>query len=355
MTTSPPTVPVAPHIVFDGVAKAYAGRNGTVQALAAVDCEIRHGEVFGIIGRSGAGKSTLLRTINALELPTQGRVQVHGVDPAQLDEDALVALRRRIGMIFQHFNLLSAKTVRENVALPLRVAGERPAIIKARVDELLRLVGLADKGDVYPAQLSGGQKQRVGIARALVHGPEMLLCDEATSALDPETTQSILALLRDINRQLGLTVVLITHDMAVIRAICDRVLVLDQGQVQETGEVWRVFGAPQAAATRALLQPLQQGLPPDLLGQLRPAPTDPADRAVFSLRFAGEQHPQGLPLQALAAIQARLLHGGLDRLRGHPLGQLLLSVPAVPLPSLEYLRQSTGADHLELLGYVRTH
>lgn len=322
MTTLPPPVQLAPHIVFDGVGKSYAGRSSQVQALSAVNFDIHHGEVFGIIGRSGAGKSTLLRTINALETPSEGKVQIHGVDPAQLDENALVALRRRVGMIFQHFNLLSAKTVRENVALPLRVAGERPAIIKARVDELLTLVGLSDKGHAYPAQLSGGQKQRVGIARALVHGPEVLLCDEATSALDPETTQSILSLLRDINRQLHLTVVLITHDMAVIRAICDRVLVLDQGQVQEIGEVWRVFGAPQAAATQALLQPLQQGL----------------------------------PLQALAALgsQATLLHGGLDRLRGHSLGQLLVSTPATGLPSLDALRHSTGADHLELLGYVRT-
>lgn len=356
MTTLPPPVQLAPHIVFDGVGKSYAGRGSQVQALSAVNFDIRHGEVFGIIGRSGAGKSTLLRTINALETPSEGRVQIHGVDPAQLDENALVALRRRVGMIFQHFNLLSAKTVRENVALPLRVAGERPAIIKARVDELLALVGLSDKGHAYPAQLSGGQKQRVGIARALVHGPEVLLCDEATSALDPETTQSILSLLRDINRQLRLTVVLITHDMAVIRAICDRVLVLDQGQVQEIGEVWRVFGAPQAPATQALLQPLQQGLPPDLARQLLPQASSNADRAVLSLRFSGVQRPQGLPLQALAALgsQATLLHGGLDRLRGHSLGQLLVSAPATGLPCLDTLRQSTGADHLELLGYVRT-
>ncbi|MEG2046967.1 MAG: ATP-binding cassette domain-containing protein [Comamonas sp.] len=355
MTTLPPPVQLAPHIVFDGVGKSYAGRSSQVQALSAVNFDIHHGEVFGIIGRSGAGKSTLLRTINALETPSEGRVQIHGVDPAQLDENALVALRRRIGMIFQHFNLLSAKTVRENIALPLRVAGERPAIIKARVDELLALVGLSDKGNAYPAQLSGGQKQRVGIARALVHGPEVLLCDEATSALDPETTQSILSLLRDINRQLRLTVVLITHDMAVIRAICDRVLVLDQGQVQEIGEVWRVFGAPQATATQALLQPLQHSLPPDLARQLVPQPIHSADRAVLSLRFAGAQRPQGLPLQALAALgdQATLLHGGLDRLRGHSLGQLLVSTPAANLPSLDALRHSTGADHLELLGYVR--
>lgn len=357
MTTLPPAVQLAPHIVFDNVGKSYAGHSGLVEALSAVSFDIRHGEVFGIIGRSGAGKSTLLRTINALETPTSGQVQVHGINPAKLDEEALVTLRRRIGMIFQHFNLLSAKTVAENIALPLRVAGERPALIKRRVDELLNLVGLTDKANVYPAQLSGGQKQRVGIARALVHAPEVLLCDEATSALDPETTQSILTLLRDINRQLKLTVVLITHDMGVIRAICDRVLVLDRGQVQEVGKVWRVFGAPQAKATQALLRPLQQDLPPDLAQQLMAASTEPLDRAVFSLRFAGSRHAQGLPLQALAALgtQATLLHGGLDRLDGHALGQLLISTPVANLPSLETLHHATGAEHLELLGYVRTN
>jgi len=259
-----------PHIVFDRVHKQYAGPGTPVTALEALSFDIRRGEVFGIIGRSGAGKSTLLRTINRLEDPSGGRVSVDGVEVNRLDEDGLVALRRRIGMIFQHFNLLSAKTVRENVALPLKVAGVKPAEASRRVEALLDLVGLRDKADTYPAQLSGGQKQRVGIARARVHQPEVLLCDEATSALDPETTQSILALLSDINRQLGLTVVLITHDMAVIREVCDRVLVLDQGRLVELGEVWRVFGQPQADATRALLRPLQHDLPADLVAALVP-------------------------------------------------------------------------------------
>ena len=357
MTTLPPPVQLAPHITFTGVGKSYRGQNGPVQALSAVDFDIRHGEVFGIIGRSGAGKSTLLRTINALETPTQGRVHIHGVNPAELNEDALVGLRRKIGMIFQHFNLLSAKTVYENVALPLRVAGEKPATIDARVKELLQLVGLGDKGHAYPSQLSGGQKQRVGIARALVHRPEILLCDEATSALDPETTQSILALLRDINRKMNLTVVLITHDMAVIRDICDRVLVLDRGQLQEIGEVWRVFGNPQSAATQALLQPLQLGLPPEVAQQLQPTADAAHQRALLSVRFHGAHNAQGLPLQALATLgpNAALLQGGLERLRGHSLGQLLVTLPAAELPAFDLLRQQLGADQLELLGYVRTH
>ena len=245
-----------PHITFERVDKTYPGASAL--ALDGISFNIARGEVFGIIGRSGAGKSTLLRTINMLERPDAGQVRIDGADIGALDEDGLVTLRRRIGMIFQHFNLLSAKTVFENVALPLRVAGVPRDAIAARVTELLDLVGLSDKTHVYPAKLSGGQKQRVGIARALVHRPEILLCDEATSALDPETTEQILALLRDINHRLALTVVLVTHDMAVIRDACDRVLVLDHGRVVEHGTVHHVFAAPQAEATLALLRPLRQ-------------------------------------------------------------------------------------------------
>ena len=247
-----------PHIVFEQIGKTFAG--ATAPALVDISFSIGRAETFGIIGRSGAGKSTLLRTINMLERPDRGQVWIDDADIGRFDEDHLVALRRRIGMIFQHFNLMSAKTVFDNVALPLRVAGVKRAEIEARVNELLAMVGLADKAQAYPAMLSGGQKQRVGIARALVHRPEILLCDEATSALDPETTEQILALLRDINRQLGLTVVLITHDMAVIEAVCDRVLVLDHGHVMEQGPVWRVFAEPQADATVALLKPLRRRL-----------------------------------------------------------------------------------------------
>ena len=246
----------APHITFERVSKTYPG--ASTLALDAISFSIARGEVFGIIGRSGAGKSTLLRTINMLERPDAGTVQIDDVDVGLLDEDGLVALRRRVGMIFQHFNLLSAKTVFENVALPLRVAGVPREAIASRVTELLALVGLSEKAHVYPAKLSGGQKQRVGIARALVHRPEILLCDEATSALDPETTEQILALLGDINHRLGLTVVLVTHDMAVIRDACDRVLVLDHGRVVEHGTVGQVFADPHAEATLALLRPLRQ-------------------------------------------------------------------------------------------------
>ncbi|WP_064572551.1 methionine ABC transporter ATP-binding protein [Cupriavidus gilardii] len=248
-----------PHIVFDAIRKTYAG--SATPALADISFTIGRGERFGIIGRSGAGKSTLLRTINMLELPDAGSVDIDGRDIGKLDENGLVALRRRVGMIFQHFNLLSAKTVFDNVALPLRVAGVPRHDIAARVMELLDLVGLSDKARAYPAMLSGGQKQRVGIARALVHRPDILLCDEATSALDPESTEQILALLRDINERFALTVVLITHDMAVIHEACERVLVLDHGRIVEQGPVWQVFAEPRAEATVALLRPLRRRMP----------------------------------------------------------------------------------------------
>ena len=255
-------------------------------------------------------------------------------------------------MIFQHFNLLSAKTVRENIGLPLKVAGVPAAEVCRRVDKLLALVGLADKAEVHPARLSGGQKQRVGIARALVHDPEILLCDEATSALDPETTCAILALLREINAELGLTIVLITHDMSVIRQICDEVLVLDSGNIVECGPVWQVFGAPRGTATQALLSPLRHGLSEDLAARLQSDPPPRGGRAILALRFTGEQHASGISLAGLLALapDAELLHGGIDRIQGHALGDLLVSVPVESLRSAAGLRFSP--DFLKVLGYV---
>lgn len=349
---APATDRAQPHIVFEGIAKVYPGAGGGVHALHEVSFNVRRGQIFGIIGRSGAGKSTLLRSINMLERPSHGRVRVDGIDVGALDENGLVALRRKIGMIFQHFNLLSAKTVRDNVGLPLKVAGVPAAEIRRRVDFLLDMVGLADKACVYPAKLSGGQKQRVGIARALVHDPEILLCDEATSALDPESTHAILDLLRDINARFGLTIVLITHDMSVIRAICDEVLVLDQGRIVEQGDVWQVFGESKGEATRALLQPLRRGLPGDLADRLRPEPPARGGSAILSLRFTGESHPDGVSLESLVALApgATLLHGGIDRIQGHAQGDLLLAVP------VGALRSAAGArfapDSLKILGYI---
>ncbi len=349
--------PVAGSVTFDGLGKVYHSSAGPVHALENIHLDIRAGSIFGIIGRSGAGKSSLLRTINRLERPTEGRVLVDGQDISTLDENGLVALRRRVGMIFQHFNLLSAKTVFDNVALPLRVAGVREANVFQRVTELLDLVGLSDKHQTYPGRLSGGQKQRVGIARALVHHPEILLCDEATSALDPETTQSILALLRDINRQLGLTVVLITHEMGVIREICDQVLVLENGRIAETGPVWAVFGDPQHDATRALLRPLEHDLPQDLLQKLLThAPTSGPFQRVLELVFTGQGQiePDLDRIAQTLGSRVRLLHGGVDRIQGHTHGRLLISTAGQGPAATALVRQQL-CHYAKELGYVTDH
>ncbi|MCC8402249.1 ATP-binding cassette domain-containing protein [Paraburkholderia sp. MMS20-SJTN17] len=367
-----PAEDTAPAVVFDDAGKVFTGARGEpAVALANVRLNVRRGEIFGIIGRSGAGKSTLLRLVNGLEKPTSGAVRVNGVSVGELDERGLVTLRRRIGMVFQHFNLLSAKTVHGNIALPLRIAGVPKAAIEKKVAALLELVGLSAKRDAYPASLSGGQKQRVGIARALVHDPDILLCDEATSALDPETTQSILALLRDINRRLGLTIVLITHEMEVIREVCDTVAVIEQGAVVETGPVWRVFGAPQHDATRALLRTLVHDLPDDLAARLKPARDDAlphgATDVLLDVRYTGaDGHaPDLAALSSALALdggRVRLVHGGIDRIQGHAQGRLVVAAqlsnserePGALASRVAALieRARRHADYVEVLGYV---
>jgi len=251
----PPNV----HVEVRRVGKVYRSGGQRVEALRNIDLNIRRGEIFGIIGRSGAGKSSLIRTLNRLEEVSEGQVLIDGTDIGVLTRDALAKQRRKIGMIFQHFNLLNSKTVLKNLALPMKAAGEKDAsVIQGRARDLLQLVGLEEKENVYPSRLSGGQKQRVAIARALMTNPEILLCDEATSALDPETTHAILELLADIRQKLGITVILITHEMAVISEICDRVAVMHEGQVVELGAVARVFRQPRHDATRALLAPIKR-------------------------------------------------------------------------------------------------
>lgn len=237
-------------IALERVSKTFP--DGTL-ALDEVTLAVPRGSVFGVIGRSGAGKSTLLRLLNGLERASAGEVRVDGAALSTLDTAGLRALRRRVGMIFQSFGLLANRTVAGNVALPLELAGVPRAERDARVEALLARVGLGDKAGVYPAQLSGGQRQRVGIARALATRPDILLCDEATSALDPETTRSVLALLGELNRELGLTIVLITHELSVVRAICDHVAVIDRGRVVESGATAAVLGDARHAATLALL------------------------------------------------------------------------------------------------------
>ena len=241
-------------IKLSSLSKVYGEGKGAFYALKGIELDVPAGQIVGVIGASGAGKSTLIRCVNLLERPTQGRVEVDGVDLTALDEQALTLARRNIGMIFQHFNLLSSRNVFENVALLLELANWPKEKITARVNELLELVGLTHRAKAYPSQLSGGQKQRVAIARALGPAPKVLLCDEATSALDPQTTQSILALLKEINQKLGITILLITHEMGVVKSICDSVALLDQGSIIEQGEVGWFFAHAQAPLAKEFVR-----------------------------------------------------------------------------------------------------
>ena len=368
LSTTPDAAKSQAAVVFDAVGKIFATPQGVPSvALSNVSLNVARGEVFGIIGRSGAGKSTLLRLVNGLEKAGSGAVRVNGVNVGELDERGLVTLRRRIGMVFQHFNLLSAKTVRQNIALPLKIAGVPKAAIDRKVDALLDLVGLTAKRDAYPASLSGGQKQRVGIARALVTDPDILLCDEATSALDPETTQSILALLRDINQRLALTIVLITHEMEVIREVCDTVAVIERGEVVESGPVWQVFGDPQHDATRALLRTLVHDLPADLAARVKPLHeiTQRDAQILIDVRFTGANSGDpdlGGLTSALSADGGRVsfVHGGIDRIQGHAQGRLVISAqlranaPGTLQQQIATLleRAREYANHVEVLGYV---
>ncbi|EOT1171799.1 methionine ABC transporter ATP-binding protein [Cronobacter dublinensis] len=239
-------------ITLEGLSKTYAGEGRP--ALDDVSLTVPQGAVYGILGRSGAGKSTLLRCLNLLERPTSGRILMNGVDITRLDDRALRQHRARTAMVFQHFNLLHARTVADNVAVPLEITGVPRPARRERVAELLELVGLADKADAFPSRLSGGQKQRVGIARALAARPQVLLCDEATSALDPDTTASVLALLADINRQLGLTIVLITHELEVVKAICDHAALLEDGRLVESGRLADLLTAPWSVLRQTLVR-----------------------------------------------------------------------------------------------------
>ncbi|HYG90355.1 MAG TPA: methionine ABC transporter ATP-binding protein [Azospirillum sp.] len=321
-------------ITLEHIEKTYPARGGggAVTALADTTLTVEKGEIFGVIGRSGAGKSTLLRTINLLETPTRGKVWVDGVEMTALKPAQLRAARHSIGMIFQHFNLLSSRTVYGNVALPLELAGVPKAQIKEAVEPLLDLVGLADKRDRYPAELSGGQKQRVGIARALASKPKVLLSDEATSALDPETTEQILHLLADINRRLGLTIVLITHEIAVIKEICHKVAVLDGGRVIESGPVFDIFAHPQSEVTRSFVDPvINRGLPDSLKDRLVPQPVADSN-PVLRITFTGERATS--PVISLLSrkfnIDLNIWHGQIDEIQGAPFGTLVVEVVGPP-------------------------
>lgn len=303
-----------------------------MHALRGVSLRIDSGEVYGVIGRSGAGKSSLVRTINLLNRPTQGTVTVDGRSLTGLSAAELRDARRGIGMIFQHFNLLSSRTVYDNVALPLELAGHSRSEIRARVLPLLDLVGLAALAERYPSQISGGQKQRVGIARALANRPKVLLSDEATSALDPETTRAILALLRQINQELHLTVVLITHQMQVIKQVASRLAVLEAGQVVEEGETLQIFSRPTHAVTQSLLdEVVPRELPPQVLERVRAllgsgpvgAAAQPSS-SLWRLVIAGEGSERPLLSELVRGygLDLNIVHGQIDDVQGQPFGNL---------------------------------
>ncbi|MGP4843088.1 methionine ABC transporter ATP-binding protein [Marinobacter sp. 1Y8] len=311
-------------IELNQVHKAYEVDGRAIPALKSTDLAIQNGEIFGIVGHSGAGKSTLVRLINMLERPSGGRIVVDGEDVTGYASDSLRAFRRKVGMIFQHFNLLSSKTVADNIAFPMKLAGiYSREDIRSRVDELVKRVGLEDHAKKYPSQLSGGQKQRVGIARALACRPTILLCDEATSALDPQTTQSVLRLLADINRELGLTIVLITHEMDVVRRICDRVAVMDAGEIVETGPVADVFLHPQHPTTRDFVFESEH-----MDEREQQADFAHAEGRILHLTFRGESTYKPLlgSIARQTGVDFSILSGRIDRIKDLPYGQLTLSL-----------------------------
>ena len=342
------------------IEKTYDSAAGPVQALKGIDLTIETGEIFGIIGLSGAGKSTLIRCINLLERPTGGQVIIDGQDMTALSESELRRARKDIGMIFQHFNLLSSATVYDNVAFPLRLVHKPEKEIREKVESLLRLVGLENKAQQYPAQLSGGQKQRVGIARALASEPKILLCDEATSALDPQTTKSILGLIRDINAQMHLTVVIITHEMQVIKEICDKVAVISNGVIAEQGTVLDVFTNPQRPITQEFISVvLSNELPAAFRGN--DISTDPIPGAYLLLRltFLGDNADDPVladTIKKFPELDIAILFGDIDQIKNVPFGRMIIGITGPQAKIDEALRYLGGRDlKEEVIGYVHKH
>ncbi|MFO1443255.1 ATP-binding cassette domain-containing protein [Bacillus sp. Bva_UNVM-123] len=311
-------------IEFQNVAKTFKFGDREVNAVKDVSLSIQQGEIFGIIGFSGAGKSTLLRLVNLLESPTYGTVQVQGVDINSLTQKEVRKLRRRIGMIFQNFNLFSSRTVAGNVAYPLKLAGVPKKEINQRVTDLLSFVGLTEKANDYPEQLSGGQKQRVGIARALATSPDILICDEATSALDPDTTGEILRLLKKVNKDLGITILLITHEMHVIQEICDRVAVMENGEVIEFNSVFDIFTNPQHLTTQRFIQSVQQDRPSaSLLEEWRKKGGENLYRVIFKGEIASD--PVLSRVTRKFDVDVNIVYGSVREIQEKFYGNLLVS------------------------------
>jgi D-methionine transport system ATP-binding protein len=335
-------------IEIKNVTKIYSTKKKQVVGVDNVSLTIQDGEIFGIIGYSGAGKSSLLRCLNLLERPTSGQIIIDGVDLTTLNSKQLRQARLKIGMIFQHFYLVSSKTVFENVAFALKAAKKTKEEIEKRVNELLEMVGLSDKRDAYPSQLSGGQKQRVGIARALANDPTVLLCDEATSALDPSTTKSILTLLKKINRELGITIVLITHEMEVVKDICDRVAVMQNGKIIELGTVYDIFTNPKEELTKSFINSVLRFELPDHLLQKRTG-------TIVKIQFKGKTAEEAIVSDMLQAfkVKGNILHGKIEYIQEMPLGIFVMELIGEPEEierAINYISQRTNG--LEVIAHA---
>ncbi|MBY7730699.1 methionine ABC transporter ATP-binding protein MetN [Vibrio splendidus] len=342
-------------IKVNQVNKVFYQGTKEINALIDINLHIPQGQIFGVIGSSGAGKSTLIRCVNMLEAPTSGEVIVDGIDLTKLSKSELSEARRNIGMIFQHFNLLSSRTVFNNVALPLELAGKAKSVIEAKVSELLDLVGLSDKRDTYPANLSGGQKQRVAIARALASDPKVLLCDEATSALDPATTQSILELLREINRKLNITILLITHEMDVVKSICHEVAIIGGGELVEKGTVGDIFAHPKTELAHQFIRStLDLTIPEDYQARLQETRVN-SSYPLVRLEFTGATVDAPLMTQIARKfnIDVSILSSDLDYAGGVKFGMMVAELfgnEADDNAAIQFLRDNNVK--VEVLGYV---
>ncbi|MGE8623865.1 methionine ABC transporter ATP-binding protein [Acinetobacter schindleri] len=329
-------------IEFKDISKQYQLKGQTLHALNRINLQIPTGSIFGIIGYSGAGKSTLIRLINLLERPTSGRVIINGTDFTALDAKSLRQERTQIGMIFQHFNLMQTKTVAANIEMPMKLLGWSKAEREKRLEELLDFIDLKHKRNAFPDELSGGQKQRVGIARALANHPKILLCDEATSALDPQTTKSVLQLLKRINQEQGITIVMVTHEMDVIETVCDYVAVMEKGDVIETGSTLQIFSQPQHPTTKNFIQTvLQQNLPVNILTNLE----NQNHHSIYCLKFLGSS-AQETVIQGVIKqfdISLNILFANMTEINGSVIGQMfiqLLGDPAQITAAIQYLRDN---------------
>ncbi|MBS6285761.1 MULTISPECIES: methionine ABC transporter ATP-binding protein MetN [Haemophilus] len=344
-------------IKLNNITKIFTLPDKKLTALDNVSLHVPKGQICGVIGASGAGKSTLIRCVNLLERPTHGAVLIDDVDLTQLSDAELVKTRRQIGMIFQHFNLLTSRTVFENVALPLELENKSKAEIQEKTTALLALVGLSDKHNVYPANLSGGQKQRVAIARALASDPKVLLCDEATSALDPATTQSILKLLKEINRTLGITILLITHEMEVVKRICDQVAVIDKGRLIEQGTVSEIFSNPKTELAQEFISStFHITLPEEYLENLSDTPKHAKSYPIIKFEFTGRSVDAPLLSQASKkfGVELSILTSQIDYAGGVKFGFTIAEVEGdedAITQAKVYLMENNV--RVEVLGYVQ--